>query len=458
MTQLFAEAGRQGPVPSASMPLTIPTHKSRNILERLRRSLPGGDTRSATFFEPHPLVIGRGEGCRIEDVDGNKFLDFNHNYTSLIHGYSHPQLVRAAERETGQGTAFAAPLMAQAELAERIARRIESVEHVRFTNSGTEAVMMAVRAARALTGRDRIIKPEGGYHGSWEQLPMSDTVKHGSRNGSAVSSDSALGSGIPRAVRDLVTMVPFNDPQALRAAMAEKGQEVAAIILEPVLGEGMIPASPEFLMAAREEADKAGAILIFDEVVTGRLEVGGYQSRTDVRPDLTVLGKVIGGGYPVGAFGGPIDLMSAFDPRRSDSVSHSGTFNGNPVTMACGAVALDLLTADEIGRLNGFGRKLADGIQAAFDAAGLIGTVSEVGSLMHLVFDHKGPLKNFADVNLHSPTLATFHLACINNGLWLAPRGIIALSTPMDEAVIAEAIERFGKAADQTSTWLASSN
>lgn len=443
---------------SLTLPLSLPTHRSKEALARLGRSLPAGDTRSATFFDPHPVVMEYGAGCRLWDVDGNEFLDFNNNYTSLIHGYAHPELVRAAEKQAHQGTAFAAPLMAQAELAERISDRFAAIEHVRFTNSGTEAVMMAVRAARAITGRDRIVKPEGGYHGSWEQLPMSATVKHGSRQAAGESANGAtLGSGVPQAVMDLVTMVPFNDAESLRATMREIGHEVAAIILEPVLGEGMIAADPEFLRAAREEADRAGALLIFDEVVTGRLERGGYQSRTDVRPDLTTLGKTIGGGYPVGAFGGSAEVMSAFDPRRPDSIPHSGTFNGNPITMSCGSAALDLLTAPEFDRLNGLGRQLAEGIEKALVSEGLNGAVSEVGSLLHLVFDHHAPLRNFSDVNLHSPALAAFHRACTNNGLWIAPRGLIALSTPMDDALVAEAIERFSVAAHQTAEWLAQS-
>src|SRR5215212_5519382 len=301
----------------------IRTERSREIVERLEHSIPGGNTRSLAYFPPYPLVISSGSGCRIWDADGNEFIDLLNNYTAAVHGHAVPAINEAMSDQAALGTAFPAPGELQAELAERIVGRVASVEKVRFANSGTEAVMMAVRAARAFTGREKIIKAEGGYHGMWEQVPVSppqDTL-------------SERRTATPEGVAALVRLVDYNDVAALEAAMEEEGESVAAIILEPVTGTGVLAGTPENFSAARRLADEHGAMLICDEVLTLRLAVGGYQEVLGVRPDLTTMGKIIGGGLPVGAFGGREDVMSLFDPRLPDHLHHSGTFNGNLITM-----------------------------------------------------------------------------------------------------------------------------
>jgi glutamate-1-semialdehyde aminotransferase len=285
------------------------TTGSSELAERLRRVLPGGDTRSATFYEPYPIAFERGEGYRVVDVDGNEYLDFVNNFTSLVHGHAHPVIVQALVEQVGRGTAFPAPHRAQADLAERIVSRLPSVELLRYTNSGSEANILALRLARANTGRERIVKADGGYHGSWEQLPMTrrDEV------------------GTPAAVSDLIHWCEFNDVDSLRTAVEAAGEELAAIVLEPVqVGGGVIVGTPEFFQAARELADEVGALLVLDEVVTLRLAPGGYQSVLGVEPDLTSFGKIIGGGLPVGATGGRREILEATDPRRPDYIGHSG--------------------------------------------------------------------------------------------------------------------------------------
>jgi glutamate-1-semialdehyde 2,1-aminomutase len=415
----------------------IETRRSRALVERLGRSIPGGNTRSLAYFPPHPLTISHGSGCRLWDVDGSEFVDLLNNYTATVHGHAVPAINEAMARQAALGTVFPAPAEAQAELAERIVDRVASVEKVRFTNSGTEAVMMAVRAARAFTGREKIVKAEGGYHGMWEQVPVSwpQDALPGRR------------TATPEGVRELVRLVDYNNVAGLEAAMDEEGESVAAIILEPVTGTGVLTGKPDYFAAARRLADEQGALLICDEVITLRLSTGGYQEVLGVRPDLTTMGKIIGGGLPVGAFGGREDVMSVFDPRLPDHLHHSGTFNGNLMTMAAGRVALDLLTRDEIQRLNALGERLADGLRQLFARKEELGAVvTSCGSLVHLNFETQGEVRTYSDLNLGSPVMAAFHLAALDEGVYFAPRCFMNTSTAMDEQLIDDVLEACSRA------------
>ena len=404
----------------AKVGYNIETERSRELVERLARSIPGGNTRSLAYFPPYPLAISHGSGCRIWDVDGNEFVDLLNNYTATIHGHAVPAINEAMSRQAALGTVFPAPGEAQAELAERIVGRVASVEKVRFANSGTEAVMMAVRAARAFTGREKVIKAEGGYHGMWEQVPVAQP-QHPT----------------PQGVSALVRLVDYNDVEGLEAAMEEEGGDVAAIILEPVTGTGVLTGTPEYFAAARRLADEHGALLICDEVITLRLSVGGFQEPLGVRPDLTTMGKIIGGGLPVGSFGGREEVMSVFDPRLPNHLHHSGTFNGNLMTMAAGRVALDLLTQPEIERINALGERLAEGLRRIFAEREELGcVVTNRGSMVHVSFETEGEVRKYSDLNLDSPVMAAFHLAALNEGVYFAPRCFMNTSTAMDEQVV----------------------
>jgi glutamate-1-semialdehyde 2,1-aminomutase len=415
----------------------IKTERSRALMERLGRSIPGGNTRSLAHFPPYPLAISHGSGCRIWDVDGNEFVDLLNNYTATVHGHAVPAINEAMSRQAALGTVFPAPGEAQAELAERIVGRVASVEKVRFANSGTEAVMMAARAARAFTGREKIIKAEGGYHGMWEQVPVS----------SPQYTPPERRTATPEAVSALVRMVDYNDVAGLEAAMEEEGESVAAIILEPVTGTGVLTGTPEYFAAARRLADEHGALLVCDEVITLRLAVGGYQEVLGVRPDLTTMGKIIGGGLPVGAFGGREEVMSVFDPRLPGHLHHSGTFNGNLMTMAAGRVALDLLTRDEIKRINALGERLADGLRQIFAQREELGAVvTSCGSLVHVNFETEGEISNYSDLNLDSPVMAAFHLAALDEGVYFAPRCFMNTSTAMGEQVVDDVLEACSRA------------
>ena len=403
------------------MTTALETQRSAELAARLRRSLPGGDTRTGTFYRPYPVAIERGDGCRIWDVDGNEYIDCLGNFTSLVHGYNAPEIVAAIERQIRSGTAFASPHSLQADVAERLRERVSSVEHVRYANSGTEAIILALRAARAFTGRDAIVKAAGGYHGFWEQLPM-----------------VLGGRGIPQVVTDLVVEHDYNDVESLRAA-ARSRDDIAAIIIEPVLtASGVIAARPEYLAEARRLADEIGALLIFDEIVTLRLDYEGYQRVIGVRPDLTTFGKIIGGGLPVGAVGGREDVLAVYDPSIPGSITHSGTFNGNALTMAAGCASLDRLTRDEVARINALGARLAEGLRADLDDV----VVTQVGSLAQVHFGTGPTIATARDANLASERLTRFHSAALREGVYLASRGMVVVSTAMDEIVVDEAVRR----------------
>jgi glutamate-1-semialdehyde 2,1-aminomutase len=415
----------------------IRTERSREIIERLERSIPGGSTRTLAFFPPYPLVITSGSGCRIRDADGNEFIDLLNNYTAAVHGHALPAVIEAMSNQAALGTVFPAPGELQAELAERIVGRVASVEKVRFANSGTEAVMMAVRGARAFTGREKIIKAEGGYDGMWEQVPIS-------------WGQDPYRAAMPEGVRELVRMVDYNDVGQLEAAMEEEGDRVAAILLEPVTGTGVFGGTPEYFAAARRLADEYGTLLICDEVITLRLGVGGFQEVLGVRPDLTTMGKIIGGGLPAGAFGGRADVMEIFDPRSPRHLHHSGTFNGNLMTMAAGCVTLDLLTQPEIERINALGERLAGGLRRSLaERPDLYGVVNSCGSLLHVNFGTEDEVRKYTDLKLDSPMAAAFHLAALDEGVYFAPRGFMNTSTAMDEQVVDAVLEACSRALER---------
>lgn len=402
------------------------TAQSAAAFERADRVMPAGNTRAAAYFAPYPVTLRSGAGFEVEDVDGNRYIDLLSNYTSLIHGHAHPAIDAAVAGQLNSGMVFPSPTQLQAELAAVLATRFGSVEQTRFTNSGTEAVMVAIRAARAHTGRDRLITIAGGYHGSWDQVAAFQELDEASGRPRRL-----VNRGIPAAIRDLVTSVRYNDIEQLTAAFSAHGADTAALIMEPVIGEQTVPADLEFLTEARRLCDAHGVVLIFDEVVTARLHHGGVQGWREVYPDLTAFGKIIGGGLPIGAVGGSAALMSVFDTRGPEGVPHHGTYNGNNLSMVAGLASLELLSADEIARINHLGDRLATGLRGVFADAGRNYKVTQVGSLLLV----------------HAAAeLERLHLATLLCGLYMAPRGLICVSTPMSDGVIDEAVARMAQA------------
>ena len=423
------------------------TPTSARLAERARRVMPGGDTRTVAFHPPYPITVASAEGCRMTDVDGNVYVDMISNYTSLIHGHAHPAIVRAVTEQLPKGTSYATSLEAQTRLAEILTGRVATLDKVRFTNSGTEATMNAVRAARAFTGRDLLVKMEGGYHGSYDDFEVSvhpDLALAG-------PADSPVGvmdtRGVPKSTLHDVMVTPLNDVEALRRTLARSGDLTAAVIVEPVMGAaGVIPAEAAFLREVQRLCREHGALFVADEVMSFRLHEGGYQAVLGVEPDLTTFAKIVGGGFPVGAFGGRDDVMAMFDPSQPRSVSQSGTFNGNAVTMVAGIAAMELLTAAEIGRINALGDRLREGLAVTLTDAGLPAVGTGYGSMVgiHLV---DGPVRNYRDSAAGDPALKRqLHTAMLLEGLFAAPRLMFCTSTPMDDAVIDDVIERFGRA------------
>jgi glutamate-1-semialdehyde 2,1-aminomutase len=403
------------------------TPRSGERFERARQAFPGGDTRAATFHPPYPLTLDRAEGIDLVDLDGNHYLDFLQNYTSLIVGHRHPAVVEAVTEMLGHLTGAAAGVPAQLELAEEIIRRVHAVDLVRFTNSGTESTMIAVWAARAYTGRPLVIKAIGGYHGCSPELDRS--IRPGT-----------FPAGLPESAP--VLAVPFNDADALRAAAEEAGDTLAAVILEPVLGSGgVVPPEPGYLELARSLTSEGGALLVLDEVITFRLAPGGYQQIAGVEPDLTAFAKIIGGGFPVGAVGGRAEVMDVFRPGATPSVMHSGTFNGNPITAAAGLKTLELLDAAAYERLDRLGAMLADGLRGAIARTGVQAQVTSVGSLANVHFTAE-PVRDFDSAQASDPVAAAvYHLGLLNRGVFIAPRGMMAVAAVADEEDVATIVE-----------------
>ena len=385
------------------------TSGSRALWERAVGSLPGGNTRTTIFHEPYPVYLVSGEGCRVTDVDGVERIDFISNYTSLILGHCHPRVVDAVQDQAGRMMSAAAPSELEIALAERIKERLPSIEQIRFANSGTEATMLAFRVARAFTGREKVAVFARGYHGSHDyaaSVPAEVSLASG-------------GPGIPAAVAETIVVAPFDDIDGTRAALELHLDELAAVIIEPVLGSGGVrPASDEFLRFLRELTRDTGALLVFDEIISFRVGYHGAQGRFGITPDLTTLGKIIGGGLPVGALGGRKDVMALFDPRVEGRIGHGGTFNANPLTLAAGLVTLDEMTHGLYEQLESLGVELREKLE---ELGGV--DVRQTASLFQVdVGDERGQLD--------------LHLALLAHGILSTQRGMGCLSTPMTSAEI----------------------
>lgn len=410
------------------------TPKSRAALNAATRFLPGGDTRGATFFYPYPIFLDKGSGCRVTDVDGNEYIDFHNTYTALIHGHAYPPIVKAVEEVINRfATALGGPTSLITEWAETLCCRVDSVEKVRFCTSGSEAGMMAIRTARAFTGKDKVLKIEGGFNGLY------DTV---------YSPFNA--PGLPKSVQTDQLMVPFNDKETAEKVISENKNELACVIVEGIMGvSGTIPSKDGYLEHLRKVTQENGVLLVLDEVMSFRIDYGGVQHMTGIKPDLTMFGKIIGGGFPAGAWGGREDIMEMFDPTKGQGptsltttarVLHSGTFAANPVVATAGKIMLEDLTIEEIARINQLGKNLAMGIQDIFTELGIKAQVMGIGSLRSLHFTPE-PVVDFKTAQSGRKELMHLvHLALLERGIYLPSRGLFALSTQMTEREISAAI------------------
>lgn len=371
-------------------PLARLEDASREAFEEAKQYIPGGVNSPVRAFKSvglTPLYVERGEGSRIYDIDGNSFIDYVCSWGPLIMGHAHPEVVKALQETAVKGTSFGAPTLLETEMAKTVVERVPSVDIVRMVNSGTEATMSAIRLARGYTGRSKILKFEGSYHGHADSL----LIKAGSGVATLGLPDSP---GVPEGVAVNTITVPYNDLEGVKIAFERYGNEIAAVIVEPIAGNmGVVPPQPGFLEGLRKVTTGYGALLIFDEVMTGfRVHRGCAQSLFGIEPDLTCFGKVIGGGLPVGAYGGKREIMEQIAP--SGPIYQAGTLSGNPLAMAAGYSTLKLLTPEVYDRLETLAARLEAGLRRNSVDTGIPLTINRVGSMVCPFFT-EGPVYNF---------------------------------------------------------------
>ncbi|MDA1165720.1 MAG: glutamate-1-semialdehyde 2,1-aminomutase [Planctomycetota bacterium] len=394
----------------------ISREKSLRQFEAAQKLIPGGVNSPARAYGGvggNPLFIDRGEGAYLFDVDGNQLIDFVGSWGPHILGHAHPTVIAAVEKSLKKGTSFGAPTEIETELAQVVVDAVPSIEKVRMVSSGTEATMSAIRVARGFTGRDRIIKFAGCYHGHADSL----LVQAGS---GALTLGVPSSPGVPKGCTADTTVLEYNNPQLISDTLDQIGSEVAAIILEPVVGNmGCVAPEPGFLEACREICTKHGVVLIFDEVMTGfRVAYGGAQERFGVTPDMTTLGKIVGGGMPVGAYGGRADIMDTVSPVGP--VYQAGTLSGNPLAMACGLATLQLLRDESpYARLEVTTMHLCDALSRAAQAAGIEHSIGQVGSMFTLFFNPERVVSFTQSAKNDTARFAKYFWGMMDRGVYL---------------------------------------
>jgi len=423
-------------------------NRSEELYERAKRVLPGGVSRNTVLRSPHPIYVDRAEGCRVTDIEGNTYVDFANNMASLIHGHGHPVVTKAVVAQLQRGTAFSLGTEVEVAYAEHLVSRNEAFEKLRFVNSGTEAVMSALKAARAYTGRAKIAKVEGAYHGGYDyaEVSQTSTPANWGRDDSPASVPVAYGT--PAKALEDVVVIPFNDTDKARTILDRHGDEIACVLVDVLPHRvGLLPASASFMEMLRQWTSENGALLVLDEVITFRSKYGGAQEWYKMQPDITALGKIIGGGFPVGALAGTSEIMDVMNPLLSNvRFPHSGTFSANPVTMTAGLAAMRLFDRVAVNRVNELGYRARSGIEDAIRAVGAPACVTGAGSMFRVHMKPKLP-HNYREAfssaaEQHRLSFMLDHLFA--SGFIMINTCAFTISTAMGEAEIdglVEAIE-----------------
>ncbi|WP_208646602.1 aspartate aminotransferase family protein [Mesorhizobium waimense] len=411
--------------------------KSAALFERAKSILPGGCSRNTILRKPHPIYAERGQGCYVYDVEGVRRVDFANNIASLIHGHAHPAIVAAVSEQLQKGTAFTLGTEVEIDYAEYIRSRNPAFERIRFVNSGTEAVMASLKAARAFTRRPKIAKVEGAYHGLYDYAEASQTAKPDNWGQPERPSSVAVSRGTPQRLLDDVVVIPFNDVQRALEILDEHRDHLACVLVDVLPHRiGVIPAAEDFVQALRRWTEQNGALLIFDEVITFRSKFGGAQQWYDVQPDITALGKMIGGGFPVGAIAGSADVMEVLNPLNGPALFPlSGTFSANPITMIAGHTAMQLYDREAVDRLNALGDRARSSIGEAIKIADVPVCVSGRGSMFRIHLSADAP-ENYRQAYLSAEKaalLSAFVGYLFDGGLLMVETGTGFLSTAMSE-------------------------
>lgn len=414
--------------------------KSAALYERAQKVMPGGCSRNTILRKPHPVYAQKGEGCYVTDIEGIRRIDFANNVASLIHGHAHPAIVEGVKKQLENGSAFSVGTEIEVDYAEQMIARSPSFEKIRFVNSGTEAVMSCLKAARAYTGRPKIAKVEGSYHGLYDYAEVSQTAKPANWGDPDAPASVPVAHGTPKSALDDVVVIPFNDPERAIAILDAHKDSIAGILLDLLPHRiGVIPASDAFVEALRTWATANGAVLIFDEVITFRTNYSGAQQPYSVHPDLTAMGKMIGGGFPVGAIAGRAEVLEVMNPLNGPArFPHYGTFSANPITLTAGSIAMKMFDEQAVLKLNALADKAREGIAEAIKAADVPACVTGRGSMFRIHLKETPPT-TYRDAFVgpdEQKSISALLTHFFDNGLIMVETCSGLLSTPMTQAEI----------------------
>ena len=427
--------------------------RTKNSLSKHKSAskvMPGGNTRTTQWMDPYPFFVDKAKGMHIYDIDGNNYLDFMLNATTLVLGHANPDIVKALADQINEGTVYSVPTDSQTKLADILVDRIPSMDKVRFTNSGTEATMMAIMASRSFTKKTKIAKFEGGYHGTHDHVSVSVYPKKNDLNPETHPGIPEYSFQPPSILNDVIVL-PYNDIEKSKELITKFKDDLSCIIMEPIISNfGYLPLDIDFLKFIRNITEELGIVLIFDEIQSFRVSKGGAQESFNITPDMTTLGKIIGGGLPVGAFGGKDEIMELFDPTsKKYDIAHAGTFNGNPLTMEAGIAVMTNLIDENFIHMNSLGEKLRDRLKSVFDEIDLPVQVTGYGSLFGINFNKKKIIdyRTFIENNSDMTKILFSYLR--NNGVLLQLKNAGALNILMSDREIDYFVDKTREIATQ---------